>query len=50
MGRLKAIKTAPSGQTEGAVRWENMVKISGLINRGVDITNVTVIPDYAKYL
>jgi hypothetical protein len=50
MGRLKAIKTALSGQTEGAVRWENMDKISGLIKRGVDITNVTVIPDYVKYL
>ena len=27
-----------------------MDKISGLIKRGVDITNVTVIPDYVKYL
>ena len=50
MQRLKAIKTAPSERTEGAVRWENMNKISGLIERGKNITNLTVIPDYVKYL
>jgi hypothetical protein len=50
MERLKVIQTAPSERTEGAVRWENMDKISGLIRRGEDITNTTVIPDYVKYL
>jgi hypothetical protein len=48
--RLKAIRTAPSERTEGAVRWESMNQISGLTERGENITNVTVIPDYVKYL
>jgi hypothetical protein len=49
--RLKAIRTAPSERTEGAVRWESMNQISGLTERGdKNITNVTVIPDYVKYL
>jgi hypothetical protein len=50
LDRLKAIRTAQSERTEGAVRWESMNKISGLIERHENITNVTVIPDYVKYL
>ena len=50
MNRLKAIRTPPSNVTEGAMRWENMNTISGMIERGRDITNNTVIPDYMKYL
>jgi hypothetical protein len=50
MTRLKAIQTPPSQRTEGTMRWENMDKISGMVERGRNITNGTVIPDYIKYL
>jgi hypothetical protein len=32
------------------VRWENINTISGMVERGRNITNNTVIPDYMKYL
>jgi hypothetical protein len=50
MKRLKAVETPPPERTEGTMRWENMDNISGMVERGRNITNDTVIPDYIKYL
>ena len=50
MTRLKSIETPPSQITEGAMRWENMNNISGMVERVRNITNNTVIPDSVKYL
>jgi hypothetical protein len=50
MKRLKAVETPPPERTEGTMRWKNMDNISGMVERGRNITNDTVIPDYIKYL
>lgn len=48
--RLKSLDTPPSPMTEGIERWKNMNTIKGMLDRGRNITNEKVIPEYEKYL
>lgn len=47
---LEGNSNPPSNVTEGAMRWENINTISGMVERGRNIINNAVIPDYMKYL